>query len=293
MPDSFNNGSNWNTKGNFTGISCYRLMAVLSTYISKIDTWQIIIHRERNLIINVYTFVDQIDFLKLFLYIIHGIDLECYVNLLSPVVYLTENKFSEWLWHETRSSRMKSLNSSFVQGVKDGTLHPTYFGRYLIQDAVFCLEFSKALEVAATKSGGRLKIFLENEVKVYKSFGEGILNDWYVQNASAVKVGPECQGFIDHLLNVSLNEDPIYIVVASIPCERLWPWLGLHQFGPYKDWVMTYFSPAYAGYHKFEAIANAAYVKGKLTKDKALQIYTKSMEGEAAFFNSIPVSVVI
>ncbi|XP_076091575.1 thiamine biosynthesis multifunctional protein ThiED-like isoform X2 [Mytilus galloprovincialis] len=211
---------------------------------------------------------------------------------------ITENKFSEWLWHETRKSRMESLNSSFVQGIKDGTLHPTYFGRYLIQDAVFCLDFSKALEKAATKSDGRLKFFLENEVKVYKSFGEGILNDLYVQNASSVKVGPECQGFIDHLLNVSLNEEPIYMIVASIPCERLWPWLGLvlnknaHQFGPYKDWVMTYFSPAYDGYHKFEAIANAAYGQGNITKDKALQIYTKSMDGEAAFFNSLPVKEV-
>ncbi|XP_052092445.1 uncharacterized protein LOC127728903 [Mytilus californianus] len=115
----------------------------------------------------------------------------------------------------------------------------------------------------------------------------------FPKHSTSLKVNaPE---FIDHLLNVALNEEPIYIVVASIPCERLWPWLGLalnthpHQFGPYKDWVMKYFSPVYAGYHKFEDIANAGYVKGKINKDKALQIYTKSMDGEAVFFNSIPV----
>lgn len=57
------------------------------------------------------------------------VESECYAILLCSVVYFTETKFSEWLWHETRKSRMESLNSSFVQGIKDGTLHPTYFGK--------------------------------------------------------------------------------------------------------------------------------------------------------------------
>lgn len=57
-------------------------------------------------------------------------------------------------------------------------------------------------------------------------YGGYILKNWLISNASAVLVGHECQDYIDSHVNVSQNEDPIYTVVATIPCERLWPCLG-------------------------------------------------------------------
>ncbi|XP_076091576.1 uncharacterized protein LOC143063354 [Mytilus galloprovincialis] len=128
---------------------------------------------------------------------------------------------------------------------------------------------------------------------LYKSLGDSLAIKWHVRNASAIVVGPACQSYIDHHLNVSLNEEPIYTVISSIPCERLWPWLGMeinsqtHHYGPYADWINKSFSPLYTGYTKLEAFVNDAYAKGQVDKDKALQIYAKSMEAEAAFFNSI------
>lgn len=37
--------------------------------------------------------------------------------------------FCEWLWTETKDTRTIALNTNFVQGVKDGMLHPTSFGK--------------------------------------------------------------------------------------------------------------------------------------------------------------------
>lgn len=52
---------------------------------------------------------------------------------------------------------------------------------YMLQDAVFCLEISKSLEVAANKqSDGPLKAFLEHKVKSYKRYKITVVMSIYI-----------------------------------------------------------------------------------------------------------------
>lgn len=204
------------------------------------------------------------------------------------------HNLSHWLWHETEHFRTWAMNSTFVTGVRDGTLHPTSFGIFMLQDAIFCLEMSKSFQVAANQlSDGSLKSLLEHEVKSYKRCGDELLTQWHIRNAPAIVVGAECQEYIDNHVNATRDEHPIYGIVAAIPCLRLWPWIGQqinlqnHQYGVYTDWVNYNFDPTYDGYKKLEVMTNEFYAKGLIDKDKALHYYAKSIEGEAAFFDSV------
>ena len=58
------------------------------------------------------------------------------------------------------------------------------------------------------------------------SITETLLKKWKINSVQAIDVGPEFREYNDHHLNVSRDEDPIYTVLASIPCEKLWPWIG-------------------------------------------------------------------
>ena len=81
--------------------------------------------------------------------------------------------------------------------------------------------------------------------------------------------------------------DPIYTFVAMIPCNRLWPWLGKEMrktstnFGVYKEWIDENFAE---GSTTLEDFVNAH--SDTIDWKTALDVYTKSMEGEYELFNS-------
>ncbi|KAH3720283.1 hypothetical protein DPMN_063180 [Dreissena polymorpha] len=49
---------------------------------------------------------------------------------------------------------------------------------------------------------------------------------WSIANAPGVKSGPALSRYLNHVRNVATTMDSIYVVVALIPCAKLWPWLG-------------------------------------------------------------------
>jgi hypothetical protein len=59
------------------------------------------------------------------------------------------------------------------------------------------------------------------------------------------------------------------------------------NFGVYKKWVMENLDPDYHGYSKYEKVINAAFVEGRINLNVALDVYTRSMQGEVAFFSSV------
>ncbi|XP_052075267.1 uncharacterized protein LOC127712709 isoform X1 [Mytilus californianus] len=204
--------------------------------------------------------------------------------------------FCERLWTETKDTRMKALNTNFVQGVKGGMLHPTSFGAYTVQDAVYCQKAQESLSVAAKREEmGPLKIFLEHESTDYKSYYEDLFDKWHIRDGEAIYLGKECQEYVDTVADVASKDDAYYMLVALIPCARLWPWLGQQltaakdDFGAYTDWVNSNFNPSSEGYKKLEVRVNAAFSKQEIDEKKALSIYSKCMNGEAGFFGSVPI----
>lgn len=52
------------------------------------------------------------------------------------IFFLFKDNLSHWLWHETENFRTWAMNSTFVTGVRDGTLHPTSFGKCVLYIAL-------------------------------------------------------------------------------------------------------------------------------------------------------------
>eukprot|EP00794_Sanderia_malayensis_P012375 gene12375-13648_t len=137
-------------------------------------------------------------------------------------------------------------------GMKIGTLDPVLFGIYNLQDAVYCYNSIKCLNLVAKKSTGDMKKYSKHELSVPESM------------------------------------DPIYSFIAMIPCSRLWPWLWQQlkefrdQFGVYKEWIDENLTgTSYIVLEKFVEDHSAT-----VDKQKALDIYKKSMKCEYEFFNS-------
>ncbi|CAC5425770.1 unnamed protein product [Mytilus coruscus] len=200
------------------------------------------------------------------------------------------------MWKETEKTRMEAFTSNFVQGVKDGILHPTSFGAYMVQDSVYCQRVTDSLKVAAEREKcGPLKRFLEQQKNDYEEYYEDLFKNWHIRDGKAIGLGKECQEYVDTVAGVADKDDAHYMLVALIPCGRLWPWIGQklkeanHCFGAYTDWVNTNFKPTSEGYKKLEVLVNAALAKKKIEKQKALNIYSKCMNGEADFFGSVPI----
>ncbi|CAC5425173.1 unnamed protein product [Mytilus coruscus] len=208
----------------------------------------------------------------------------------------TDFDFCELMWTETKETRIKAFESNFVQGVRRGRLHPTSFGAYMVQDSVYCQRVADSLEVAAEgEKCGPLKRFLEERKSSYERYYEDLFKLWHIRDGKAIGLGPECQFYVDTVAGVADKDDAHYMLVALIPCGRLWPWLGQklneaeHCFGAYTDWVNSNLNPNSKGYKTLQDMVNAAVSGRKIDKKKAMDIYSKCMNGEAGFFGSVPI----
>ncbi|XP_053391959.1 uncharacterized protein LOC128554676 [Mercenaria mercenaria] len=202
---------------------------------------------------------------------------------------------SDYLWEQTKVERQDALDSVFVQEIKNVSLDPVQFGAYLVQDAIYLYSAKRSMDIAASRTNDvTLKTFLqEYAIKRYTSLYTNALKDWHIDDPSAISLGNGCENYVNHLLAVAETMDPIYLVVANIPCERLWPWIGeqvgvgSEDFGIYNKWVNENWDPKIDVHLEFEQVMNDAHAEGKIDKDKALKVYKESMKGEVEFFNSV------
>lgn len=210
--------------------------------------------------------------------------------------FLVEGQeLTDYLWDQTKDERQAALDSVFVKAISNVTLDPVEFGAYLVQDAIYLYSVKKSMDMATSRTNEEtVKGFLQNYAsRRYTSLYTNALKDWHIQDPNSIILGNECQDYVDHLFNVAETMDPVYFVVANIPCEKLWPWIGEQigvgkkHFGIYNKWVEENWDPNINVHLEFEKVANDAFINGKITKKKALDVYRKSMRGEVEFFNSV------
>ncbi|KAJ8030298.1 hypothetical protein HOLleu_26667 [Holothuria leucospilota] len=174
------------------------------------------------------------------------------------------SKLSDQLWDSTKELRQDVMKTTFIQGLKNGSLDPVKFGKYVVQDVVFCYQGQKNMETIAARSFGDLRDFMKKEILSLR------------------------QAYIEFLTYVAQSYDPIYFLVAFLPCMRLWPWIGeqLRQsesnFGVYQSWVNEYLTGDL--FQSWEDFINKS---STIDRDIASKIYTESMKDELEFFSSV------
>ena len=152
------------------------------------------------------------------------------------------------LWESNYKLAYLSLNTKFVQGLKNGDLPKTKFQEYLAQDYFFLESFARAYGLAVSKSKNKKTIKILNgllsgvskEIILHETYA----NKWDIDLTNNL-IEPATKQYTDFLEEVSLNLSLIEILCSMTPCMRLYSWIGKNLINmisnnPYKEWILTY-----------------------------------------------------
>ena len=197
------------------------------------------------------------------------------------------------LWERNYNLASLSLNTKFVQGIKNGDLPKTKFQEYLAQDYFFLESFARAYGLAVSKSRSKKNIkslsVLLSGVSEELILHETYAKEWDIDLTTNL-IGPATKKYTDFLEEVSLNLSLIEIMSAMTPCMRLYSWLGKNLLNmisnnPYSEWILTYSDASFDNLAKSLENLIDEY-KDPYDNDQLNFLYKRAMELELDFFNS-------
>ena len=197
------------------------------------------------------------------------------------------------LWESNYNLASLSLNTKFVQGIKNGDLPKTKFQEYLAQDYFFLESFARAYGLAVSKSRNKKNIktlsVLLSGVSEELILHETYAKEWDIDLTTNL-IGPATKKYTDFLEEVSLNLSLIEIMSAMTPCMRLYSWLGKNLLNmvydnPYKEWILTYSDESFDNLAKsLENLIDEYDESYDINQVNFL--YKRAMELELDFFNA-------
>ena len=197
------------------------------------------------------------------------------------------------LWESNYDLALLSLNTKFVQGIKNGDLPKTKFQEYLAQDYFFLESFARAYGLAVSKSTNKKNIktlsVLLSGVSEELILHETYAKEWDIDLTTNL-IGPATKKYTDFLEEVSLNLSLIEIMSAMTPCMRLYSWLGkkllnMISDNPYKEWILTYSDESFDNLAKsLENLIDEYEYSYDI--DQVNFLYKRAMELELDFFNA-------
>jgi len=202
-------------------------------------------------------------------------------------------KITKKLWEDNYEIALLSLNTKFVQGLKNGSLPKNIFQEYLAQDYFFLETFAKAYGLAVSKSKDKYSIRKLSELLMGVS-EELILHETYAKkwdiDLSNNYIKKATKNYTDFLEDTSKRLSSVEIMFAMTPCMRLYSWIGKSLYKEdfdikYKEWIITYSDES------FEKLANSLENLIEINKEtydinQAKYLYRRAMELELDFFKA-------
>ena len=197
------------------------------------------------------------------------------------------------LWKNNSDLALLSLNTKFVQGIRNGNLPRNIFKDYIAQDYYFLESFAKAYGLAISKSKDKSEIKSLSQLLVGVS-DELILHETYSKeweiDLSTNYIKPATKNYTDFLYDVSIKLSSVEIMFAMTPCMRLYSWIGKNlsdmiSNNPYKEWILTYSNESFDNLAKsLEKIIDN--YQEPFDINQANILYKRAMELELDFFNA-------
>ena len=197
------------------------------------------------------------------------------------------------LWESNYDLASLSLNTKFVQGIKNGDLPKTKFQEYIAQDYFFLESFARAYGLAVSKSKDKRDIKILSELLLGVS-EELILHETYAKkweiDLTNNSIEPATKKYTDFLEEVSMKLTLIEIMCAMTPCMRLYSWLGKNLLNmisnnPYREWILTYSDESFDNLAKSLENLIDEY-KDSYDIVQINFLYKRAMELELDFFNA-------
>ncbi len=200
---------------------------------------------------------------------------------------------TQQLWKSNFHLASLSLNTKFVQGIKNGDLPKKEFKEYIAQDYFFLESFARAYESAVSKSRDKktIKILsgLLSGVSEELILHEDYAKEWDI-DLTTTSIEDATKKYTSFLEEVSINSSLIEIISAMTPCMRLYSWIGkkllnMTSNNPYKDWILTYSDQSFDNLaNSLENLINE--YNGLYDINQVKFLYKRAMELELEFFNA-------
>lgn len=176
-------------------------------------------------------------------------------------------RFSEEAWARTAGIRAAIDALPFNRELAAGSLARERFQAYILQDALYLREFSRALAIAAAKAPERAHFEAFGRSAVGVVAVEQALHEKYLAEFGlgheaivAVEPSPDCLAYTSFLLAAAYHEPWEVLVAAVLPCFWIYREVGVAiaakaaPDNPYRAWIDTYSD------ERFDAAVNTAIV---------------------------------
>ncbi len=164
--------------------------------------------------------------------------------------------FTDDLYEAARAVWDAQLEHPFVRGIGDGTLDPAIFERWVRQDYLYLVEFSRVFAWAVTKAdrlesmswhASALHLTLNTEMALHREYAArfGISKE----DLEAEEMWPTTRAYTDFLVRTAADGDLADLVAALLPCA--WGYVHVAERlaagSPpsdqrYADWIEQYAS---------------------------------------------------
>ena len=161
--------------------------------------------------------------------------------------------FSEEAWQRTARLRAAIHALPFNTELAAGTLARHRFQHYIVQDALYLGQFSRALAIAAAKAPdtGTLQSFGQSAlgaVAVERALHEQYLRAFGVDPAALAEAepAPDCLAYTSYLTATAYHHPWEVLVAALLPCFWIYWDVGCAiaqkaaAENPYRAWIDTY-----------------------------------------------------
>lgn len=163
--------------------------------------------------------------------------------------------FTKSQWAEIAGIYQAIIDHPFNRELAEGTLPLQKFKFYIQQDALYLVDFSRALAIVGSKARlpGRILDFLE-----FARDGlvvERVLHEEYFRRLHLtldVEQAPGCFAYTNYLVATASHRSFEEAVAALLPCFWIYREVGMHTVersvpeNPYQLWIDTYAGDAFA-----------------------------------------------
>lgn len=167
-------------------------------------------------------------------------------------------QFTERAWQETANLRQRILDLPFNRELAAGVLSQDRFQFYMVQDALYLEQYSRALAIASARAPepDAMQQFAraaEEALIVERALHRSFFAKFGVDpaHATAAEPSPTCYGYTNFLLATAHLGSYEELVAAILPCFWIY-WDVSNRIAktaragnPYQAWIDTYSDPEF------------------------------------------------
>ncbi|TAM86049.1 MAG: thiaminase II [Candidimonas sp.] len=162
--------------------------------------------------------------------------------------------FTDQAWRDAASTVAAIEKHPFLTGLAAGTLPAERFRHYMAQDALYLIDYSRMLALAASQAARASEIEFWSTSATHAVIAERELHARFVNDLTAARQSPTCLAYTSFLAALGTGGSYPVLIAGVLPCFWIYEHVGNIMSAmvgdladhPYGAWIGTYADPAFA-----------------------------------------------